>query len=49
MIEITKTEYDILSAIKEIVRKGNAAEVKRENGNLVVIEIKRKVNTKRPL
>lgn len=49
MIDITKAEFDVLSAVKEIVRRGNVAEVKRENGNLVVVEIKRKVNTKRPL
>ena len=49
MIEITKSEWDVLQSIKSILRKKNSAEVRKENGNIVVVELKRQVNIKRPL
>lgn len=39
-------EQEVMSAILEILRRGNSAEVKREKDNIVVVEIKRQVKTK---
>lgn len=39
-------EQEVMSAILEILRRGNSAEVKRERDNIVVVEIKRQVKTK---
>ena len=40
---------DVIETINRIIKKGNVAEVKKEKDNIVVVEIKRKVNIKRPL
>lgn len=37
---------EVIEAITRILKKGNSAELKRENGKLVVVEIERKVKTK---
>ena len=37
---------EVVEAISKILKRGNSAELKRENGNLVVVEIERKVKTK---
>lgn len=37
---------EVIEAISNILRKGNSAELKKENGKLVVVEIERKVKTK---
>ncbi len=37
---------EVIEAISRILKKGNSAELKRENGKLVVVEIERKVKTK---
>ena len=37
---------DWTDSVKEIIRRGNVAEVKREKDNVVVIEIKRQVKNK---
>ena len=37
---------EVAEAVIEILKKGNAAELKRENGKLVVVEIHRKVKNK---
>lgn len=49
MIQITKDDYDILQAIKTILARKNSAEVRKERENIVVVEIRRKVNIKRPM
>lgn len=40
---------EIIESILKIINKGYVAEVKKEKDNIVVVEIKRKVNIKRPL
>ena len=40
---------EVIETIKKIIKRGNVAEVKKEKENIVVVEIKRKVNIKRPL
>jgi len=37
---------EAIDAIKNIIRRGNTAEIKKENNKLVVVEIQRKVKTK---
>ena len=37
---------DVIEAISRIIKNGNSAELKKENGKLVVVEIERKVKTK---
>lgn len=37
---------EVIETIRNILKKGNSAELKKEKGNLVVVEIKRKVKTK---
>lgn len=37
---------EVTEAISRILKKGNSAELKKENGKLVVVEIERKVKTK---
>ena len=37
---------EVIEQITRIVRHGNIAEVKKENTNLVVVEIERRVRTK---
>ena len=41
-----KITPEILDIILNILKKGNSAELKKEQGKLVVVEIKRKVKTK---
>lgn len=48
-MSVKPSDIEILESLKFILQKGNSAEVKKENGNIVVIEIKRKLNIKRPL
>ena len=48
-MEVSKNEYDLLAAIKEIVQHRGIAEVHEEKGNYVVVELKRKLNSKRPI
>ena len=48
-MEVTKNEYDLLASIKEIVQRRGIAEVHEEKGNYVVVELKRKLNSKRPI
>ena len=43
---VTELPEDVVKAILEIIRRGNDAEVKKVNGQIVVVEIRRKV-TKR--
>ena len=38
--------HEVIETIQNILKKGNSAELKKEKGNLVVVEIKRKVKTK---
>ena len=42
-------EREVLSAIYEIIDKGNSAEVKKEKEKIVIIEIKRKLKIKSEL
>lgn len=37
---------EVIEAISRILKNGNSAELKKENGKLVVVEIERKVKTK---
>lgn len=37
---------EVIEAISRILKRGNPAELKKENGKLVVVEIERKVKTK---
>lgn len=37
---------EVIEVITRILKKGNSAELKKENGKLVVVEIERKVKTK---
>lgn len=37
---------EVIEAISRILKRGNSAELKKENGKLVVVEIERKVKTK---
>lgn len=37
---------EVIEAISRILKRGNSAELKRENGKLVVVEIERKVKAK---
>ncbi|MGN0558367.1 MAG: hypothetical protein ACI4IS_02835 [Acutalibacteraceae bacterium] len=37
---------DVAEAVIKIIKNGNSAELKRENGKLVVVEIQRKVKSK---
>lgn len=37
---------ELADMILQILRRGNTVELKRENGNLVVVEIQRKMKTK---
>lgn len=37
---------EVIQMILAILKKGNNAEIKKENGKLVVVEIQRKVKTK---
>lgn len=37
---------DVINLILRIVRKGNSAEIKKENNKLVIVEIERKVRNK---
>ena len=48
-MEVTKNEYDVIESVKEIVSRKGIAEVHEEKGNYVVVEIKRKLNSKRPI
>lgn len=41
-----KITPEIIDIILNILKKGNSAELKKEQGKLVVVEIKRKVKTK---
>ena len=47
-MEVTKNEYDVIASVKDIVSRKGIAEVHEEKGNYVVVEIKRKLNMKRP-
>ena len=49
MLEVSKSEYDLLTTIKEIVSRRGIAEVHEEKGNYVVVELKRKLNSKHDL
>lgn len=40
---------ETLRSIIAILKKGNNVELKKENGNIVIVEIERKVKSKRPL
>lgn len=42
----TEISEDWIASVKEIVKRGNVAEVKRERENIVVIEIRRQVKNK---
>ena len=42
----TEINEDWIASVKEIVKHGNVAEVKRERENIVVIEISRLVKNK---
>ena len=48
-MEVTKNEYDVIQSVKDIVQRKGIAEVHEEKGNYVVVEIKRKLNSKRPM
>lgn len=37
---------EVIETISCILKRGNSAELKKENGKLVVVEIERKVKTK---
>lgn len=37
---------ETVKIILDIIKKGNTAEVKKENGNIVIVEIQRKVKKK---
>ena len=37
---------EVINLIMRIVRKGNSAEIKKENNNLVIVEIERRVRNK---
>lgn len=37
---------EVIETICKILKRGNSAELKKENGKLVVVEIERKVKTK---
>lgn len=37
---------EVIEVISKILKNGNSAEIKKEKGNLVIVEIKRKVKTK---
>lgn len=37
---------EFLDTINNIIKKGNSAEIKRENGKIVIVEIQRKVKMK---
>lgn len=37
---------EVTEAVIDILKKGNSAELKRENGKLVVVEVHRKVKKK---
>jgi hypothetical protein len=41
-----KIKPETAEALERILKRGNVAEVKREQGNIVVIEIERKVRDK---
>ncbi len=40
---------ETLKCIMAMLKKGNNVELKKENGNIVIVEIERKVKSKRPL
>lgn len=42
----TAFSVEALDTIRSILKKGNSAELKRENGKLVIVEIQRKVKSK---
>lgn len=37
---------DVISLIMQIVKRGNSAEIKKENNKLVVVEVERRVKSK---
>ncbi len=37
---------EVIDEIRKILKRGNSAELKRENGRLVVVEIRRQVKIK---
>lgn len=37
---------EVIEAITKIIKNGNSAEIKKEQGRIVVVEIKRQVKTK---
>lgn len=41
-----KITPEVIDIILNILKKGNSAELKKEQGKLIVVEIKRKVKTK---
>ena len=41
-----KITPEVIDIILNILKKGNSAELKKEQGRLIVVEIKRKVKTK---
>lgn len=44
-----KMDNETIEFIMQILKKGNTAEIKREQGQLVVVEIQRKVKIKTPI
>ena len=42
-------DNETIEFIMQILKKGNTAEIKREQGQLVVVEIQRKVKIKTPI
>lgn len=42
-------DSETIELIMQILKKGNSVELKREQGRLVVVEIKRKVKIKTPV
>lgn len=46
MISPKTFSCDICAAIDKILKRGNSAELKKENGKLVIVEIERKVKNK---
>lgn len=46
MSEAVIVNKEVVEIISRILKRGNSAELKKENGKLVVVEIERKVKTK---
>ena len=49
MIKVSDFSLEMVKGVCDILNKGNQCEIKRERENIVIVEVKRKVQSKNPI